>query len=71
MLFSYAKKKGADYLHGNCAQNFKPLAIFCGCIAQFVLGLVGNPEDRFSHDMAQISAVHFVFSLYNHDTSYF
>ena len=30
-------------------RNFKPLAIFCGCTARFVSGLVGNPEDRFSH----------------------
>ena len=30
----------------------KPLANFCGCIAHFVLDLVRNPEDRFSHDMA-------------------
>ena len=35
-------------------RNFKPLAIFCGCTARFVLGLVGNPEDRFSHNEAQI-----------------
>ena len=35
-------------------QNFKPLAIFCGCTAQFVSDLVGNPEDRFSHNEAQI-----------------
>ena len=34
-------------------QNFKPLAIFCGCTAQFVSDQVGNPEDRFSHDEAQ------------------
>ena len=25
---------------------------FCGCTAGFVWGLVGNPEDRFSHDQA-------------------
>ena len=34
--------------------NFKPLAIFCGCTARFVSDLVGNPEDRFSHDAAHI-----------------
>ena len=33
--------------------NFKPLAIFCGCTARFVSDLVGNPEDRLSHDIAQ------------------
>ena len=35
-------------------RNFKPLAIFCGCTAQFVSDLVGNPEDRFSHNEARI-----------------
>ena len=33
-------------------QNFKPLAILCGCTDRFVLDLVGNPEDRFSHNEA-------------------
>ena len=28
----------------------KPLTIFCGCTAPFMFDLVGNPEDRFSHD---------------------
>ena len=31
---------------------FKPLAIFCGSTARFVSYLVGNPEDRFSHNEA-------------------
>ena len=31
-------------------RNFKPLAILCGCTAQFMSDLVGNPEDRFSHN---------------------
>ena len=35
-------------------RNFKPLAIFCGCTARFVSDLVGNPEDRFSHNEAHI-----------------
>ena len=30
--------------------TFKPLAIFCSCTAGFVSDLVGNPEDRFSHN---------------------
>ena len=34
--------------------NFKPLAIFSGCTAQFVLDLIGNSEDIFSHDVAHI-----------------
>ena len=36
------------------SENFKPLAIFCGCTAWFVSDLVGNPEDRFSHNQAHI-----------------
>ena len=35
-------------------QNFKPLTIFCGCTARLVSDLVGTPEDRFSHNEAQI-----------------
>ena len=30
----------------------KPLTILCGCTAQFVSYLVGNPECRFSHKAA-------------------
>ena len=37
-------------------RNFKPLAIFCGCKARFVWDLVGNPEDRFSHNEAHFSS---------------
>ena len=33
-------------------QNFKPLAIFCDLTARFGSDLVGNPEDRFSHNEA-------------------
>ena len=35
-------------------RNFKPLAIFCDCTARFVLDLVRNPEDRFSHNEAHL-----------------
>ena len=35
-------------------QNFKPLAVFCSCAAQFVLDLVENPKDRFSCNAAQM-----------------
>ena len=35
-------------------QNFKSLVIFNGCKAQFVSDLVENPEDRFSHDAADL-----------------
>ena len=34
--------------------KLKPLAIFCSCTAQFLSYLVRDPEDRFSHDTAQI-----------------
>ena len=33
---------------------FKPLAFFCSCTVRFVWDLVGNPEDRFSHNEAQM-----------------
>ena len=36
------------------SEIFKLLAIFCGCTARFVWDLVGNPEDRFSHNEAKI-----------------
>ena len=34
-----------------------PLAIFCGCTARFVSDLVVNPEDRFSHNEAQMISI--------------
>ena len=33
---------------------FKLLACLCDCTGRFVSDLVGNPEDRFSHVVAQI-----------------
>ena len=36
-------------------QNFKLPAIFCDCTALFVSDLVGNPEDRFSHNETHIA----------------
>ena len=51
--FSICENKDADQLRSN-SENFKPLAIFCGCTARFVSDLVGNPENRFSHDEAHI-----------------
>ena len=33
-------------------RNLKPLTIFCCCEAQFVLDMVGNPEDRLCPDVA-------------------
>ena len=68
--FSICENKGADKLHNNCAAdqrlyfrytsssqilNFKPLAFYCGCTFRFVSDLVGNPEDRFSHDAGHIA----------------
>ena len=38
----------------NYKRSFKPLAIFCGCIARFVSELVENPEDQFSHNTASM-----------------
>ena len=35
----------------------KSEAIFCGCTDWFVSDLVGNPEDRFSHNEAQVWTV--------------
>ena len=34
--------------------NFKHLAIFYGCTAQFALDLVRNPEDRSPNNAAQL-----------------
>ena len=35
-------------------QNFKSLSIFCDCTVRFMSDLVGNTEDRFSRDTAQM-----------------
>ena len=35
-------------------RNFKSLAILYSCTAWFVSDLVGNPEDRFSHNEAHM-----------------
>ena len=67
--FCICENKDADQLRGDCEADQrlcfrymastipllpKPLAIFCGCTAQFVLDLVGNPKDQFSHNKAHI-----------------
>ena len=41
-------------------RNLKLLATLCGCTARFVWDLVGNPEYRFSHNEANISANVFI-----------
>ena len=38
-------------------RNFMPQGIFCSCTAWFVSDLVRNPEDRFSHNEAQVMVV--------------
>ena len=38
--------------------SLKP--IFCGCTAGFVSDLVGNPKDRFSHDMAHFCHQYYI-----------
>ena len=43
-----------------------PLAIFSDCTAWFVSDLVGNPEDRFSHNEAHLS-----FTEINDHATYF
>ena len=35
-------------------RNFKPVAIFYGCTAPLLSDQVGHPEDRFSHNEAQL-----------------
>ena len=67
--FCICKNKDADQLSGNREADhrlcfryidstiiriFKLLDIFCSCTAWFVSDLVGNPEDRFSHNEAQL-----------------
>ena len=65
LYMSRVMRKPADQLRVNSLSivqsldlltpNFKPLAIFFGCTAWFVSDVVGNIENRFSHD-----AVHFI-----------
>ena len=43
------------------SKNVKSLAIFCGCTVRFVWDLVGNPEDRFSHNEAHFRHCDIVF----------
>ena len=65
--FCICENKDADQLRGNRKADQRlcfrytdstipllPLAIFCGYTAQFVSDLVGNPEDRFSHNKAHV-----------------
>ena len=57
---SCAENRAADqclyfpYIDSKIPPLPKPPAIFCDCKARFVSDLVGNPEDRFSHNAALI-----------------
>ena len=70
--FCICENKDADQLRGNreadqrlCFRYIdstipllpKSKAIFLSCTAQFMTDLVGNPEDRFSHNEAHITFV--------------
>ena len=48
LFLCICENKDADQLRG------KPLAILCGCAAQFMSDLVRNHEDRFSHNEAHM-----------------
>ena len=51
------RRRSAAQLPAAKIRNFKPVTIFCGCTARFVSDLIGNPKDRFSHNVAQIPLV--------------
>ena len=56
--FCICENKGADQLRGNrYIDSTIPLAFFCDCTDGFVSDLVGNPEDRFSQNEAQLFAL--------------
>ena len=68
--FCICENKDADQLRGNREADQRlcfrytdstipllpksEIASFCGCTARFVSDLVGNPEDRVSHDEAHL-----------------
>ena len=57
--FCICENKGADQLCGNQGLNFRYIdrtipVLSKFCTAGFVLDLVKNPEDRFSHDAAHM-----------------
>ena len=69
LAFCICENKDADQLRGNretdqrlCFRYIastipllpKPITIFSDCAARFVSDQVGNPEDRFSHNEAQL-----------------
>ena len=59
LYFSYIDSTMDPLTLYSLIRHFKPLTIFCGCTVWFVTDLVGNPEDRFSHDAAhQLLSLH-------------
>ena len=72
------ENKGADQLGGNreadqrlCFRyKVQFLAILCACTAWFVPDLVGNPEDRFSHNEAHINFSCFYMCIRNFKNVY-
>ena len=49
------RRRSASYIPSTSyIRKFKPLTILCGCTAWLVWGLVGNPEDQFSHNEAHL-----------------
>ena len=53
-VFVLTKDSIIPVLSLNLIPNFKPLAIFCGCIAGFVSDLVANLKDRSCPDVAHM-----------------
>ena len=57
-VFCICENKDADqrlcfqFTDSTVSLHSKPLAILCGHAVRFVLDLVGNPEDRLSHNEA-------------------
>ena len=56
-VFHYIHVEYSDNSFTSYIRNVKPLIIYCGCTVRFVSDLVGNPEERFSNDAAQLIGV--------------
>ena len=52
LYYLCSENKGADQLRSYCAADLR--LCFRICTARFVWDLLGNPEDRFSHNEAHI-----------------
>ena len=67
--FCICENQDTDQLHNNCLcfryvdsaiallNSYKKSEIFCCCTARFMLDLVKNTEDRFSHDALLIQGM--------------